>query len=134
MDRWVEVYIPKMDLYVLGVYVPDNQGMEKNLFWKKILEYARENFNKKVMITGDFDRYTKEDSSNESENNKDLMKLEELGYIDLWKYNATEESMGYTWFHPIRKWVQIRLCICFPQACYHPRGCVSIFRFSDQKI
>ena len=27
------------------------------------------------------------------------MKLEELGYIDLWKYNATEESNGYTWFH-----------------------------------
>ena len=100
MDRWIEVYIPKMDLYVLGVYVPDNQDMEKNLFWKKILEYAQENFNKKVMITGDFNRCTKEDYSKGSDYNKDLMKLEELGYIDLWKYNETEESMGYTWFHP----------------------------------
>jgi exodeoxyribonuclease-3 len=27
------------------------------------------------------------------------LKLGELGYIDLWKYNSTAESMGYTWFH-----------------------------------
>jgi exonuclease III len=74
--------------------------MEKNLFWKKILEYAQGNLNKKLMITGDFNRCTKEDYSNESDYNKDLMKLEELGYIDLWKYNATKESMGYTWFQP----------------------------------
>ncbi len=99
-DRWVEVYIPKIDLHVLGVYVPDNVGMEKNLFWKKILDYARGNVNKKVMITGDFNRCTKEDSSNESGYSKELMKLEELGYIDLWKYNETVESGGYTWFHP----------------------------------
>jgi len=99
-DRWVEVYIPKMDLNVLGVYVPDKAGTEKNLFWKKILDYAEENVDKKVLITGDFNSCTKEDSGNQTEYNaKDLLKLGELGYIDLWKYNSTAESSGYTWFH-----------------------------------
>ena len=99
-DRWVEVYIPKMDLNVLGVYVPDQAGTEKDLFWKKILDYAEENVDKKVLITGDFNSCTKEDSGNQTEYNaKDLLKLGELGYIDLWKYNSTAESMGYTWFH-----------------------------------
>jgi exodeoxyribonuclease-3 len=99
-DRWVEIYIPTMDLYVLGVYVPDQLGFEKNSFWKKILDYAEKNVDKKVLITGDFNSCTKEDSANKTEYNaKDLIKLEELGYIDLWKYNATDDCKGYTWFH-----------------------------------
>lgn len=100
-DRWVEVYIPKMDLYVLGVYVPDKAGTDKNLFWKKILEYAEANIDKKVLITGDFNSCTKDGSANRTEYNaQDLIKLEELGYIDLWKYNSKEGSDLYTWYHP----------------------------------
>ena len=34
-DRWVEVYIPMMDLYVLGVYVPDNMGQERTYSGRK---------------------------------------------------------------------------------------------------
>ena len=99
-DKWAEVYIPRMDLYVLGVYIPDESGFQKNLFWKKILDYAKKHIDNKVLITGDFNNCTKADSSSKTEQNtKDLMKLEELGYIDLWKYNATEESNGYSWFH-----------------------------------
>ena len=99
-DRWVEVYIPKMDLYVLGVYVPDTYGVEKNQFWKKILDYAEKNNDKKVLITGDFNSCSKEDTASKSEyNSKDLLKLGELGYIDLWKYNSKDESDSYTWFH-----------------------------------
>ena len=99
-DRWTEVYLPKMDLFVLGVYVPDKLGSEKNLFWKKILEYAEKNIDKNVLITGDFNSCTNDDSSNKTEyNSDDLMKLEELGYIDLWKYNSKEESDRYTWFY-----------------------------------
>ena len=99
-DKWAEVYIPIMDLYVLGVYIPDKSGYQKNLFWKKILDYAKKHIDNKVLITGDFNSCTKTDSSNKTEQNtQDLMKLEELGYIDLWKYNATEESNGYSWFN-----------------------------------
>ena len=99
-DRWVEVYIPKMDLYVLGVYISDSLGTEKNLFWKKILKYAEMNVDKKVLITGDFKSCTNEDFAYGTEYNADdLNKLGELGYIDLWKYNSSEDSEGYTWFH-----------------------------------
>ena len=99
-DRWVEVYIPKMDLYVLGVYISDSLGTEKNLFWKKILKYAEMNVDKKVLITGDFKSCTNEDFAYGTEYNADdLNKLGELGYIDLWKYNSSEDPEGYTWFH-----------------------------------
>lgn len=99
-DRWAEVYIPKMDLYVLGVYVPDQPGADKNTFWNKIIEYAENNIHENVLITGDFNSCTKEDSSNATQYHaKDLMKLEELGYIDLWKCYSKEEDDRYTWFH-----------------------------------
>ena len=42
-DRWVEIYIPRIDLKVLGVYAPVRPGKEKDLFWKKILDYAEDN-------------------------------------------------------------------------------------------
>ena len=32
-------------------------------------------------------------------NPKDLIKLEELGIIDLWKYNSNEDIDRYTWYH-----------------------------------
>ena len=99
-DRWTEVYIPKNDLYVLGVYVPDQPGAEKNKFWKRMLEYAKNNIEKHVLITGDFNSCTKEDSSNATEYYaKELMKLEEIGYIDMWKSYSREGSPRYTWFY-----------------------------------
>ncbi len=99
-DRWVEVYIPNMDLHVLGVYVPDQPGAMKNTFWQKILEYAAANKNKNLLITGDFNSCTKDDSSNGTEYYaKELKKLEELEYCDLWKVYTKDESDRYTWFY-----------------------------------
>jgi exodeoxyribonuclease-3 len=44
--------------------------------------------------------FTKEDSANQTDYNpKDLIKLEELGYIDLWKLYTNEDSDRYTWYH-----------------------------------
>jgi exodeoxyribonuclease III len=34
-DRWTEVYIPKLDLNVLGVYIPVKGGSEKNYSGKE---------------------------------------------------------------------------------------------------
>ena len=99
-DRWTEVYIPKFDLNVLGVYVPVSGGSEKDMFWKRILDYSEINIDKNVLITGDFNSCTKEDSANRTDYNpKDLIKLEELGYIDMWKYNPKIDSDRYTWYH-----------------------------------
>lgn len=99
-DRWTEVYFPENDLYVLGVYVPDQPGEEKNLFWNKMLEYAENNIQENVLITGDFNSCTKEDSSNATEYYaKQLMELEEMEYIDMWKKYSKEGSPRYTWFY-----------------------------------
>lgn len=50
---------------------------------------------KNVLIIGDFNSCTKEDSANKTEYNP-----KELGYIDLWKYYSNETSDRYTWYHP----------------------------------
>ena len=100
-DRWTEIYIPDMDLYILGVYVPVSGGSEKNLFWRRILDYSKENVDNNVMIMGDFNSCTRDDSANQTDYNpKDLIKLEELGYIDLWKSYRIDKSDRYTWYHP----------------------------------
>jgi exonuclease III len=49
---------------------------------------------------GDFNSCTKEDSANRTVYNpKGLVKLEELGYIDMWKYNSNKDSDRYTWYY-----------------------------------
>ncbi len=99
-DRWVEIYIPKMDLYVLGVCIPDGTGTVKSSFWEKILDYAQKNIDKKVLITGDFNTRIKVDSSNITEYDaENLLKLEDLGYLDLWKYNSANKLEGYSCIH-----------------------------------
>jgi exodeoxyribonuclease III len=63
-----------MDLNVLGVYIPVSRGTEKNLFWKKILEYSKKNIDKNLLIMGDFNSCTKDDSANGTDYNpKDLI-------------------------------------------------------------
>ena len=80
-----------MDLNVLGVYIPVNGGTEKNLFWKNILDYSEKNIDKNVLIMGDFNSCTKENSANGTDYNpKDLIKLEEL---DTWTYGNLIQMM-----------------------------------------
>jgi len=99
-DRWTEIYIPKLDLYVLGVYIPVSGGSEKNNFWNNILNYSKKNIDENVLIMGDFNSCTKEDSGNRTDYNpNDLINLEALGYIDLWKYNSNDDSDRYTWYY-----------------------------------
>lgn len=99
-DRWTEVYVPKLDLHILGVYVPDQHGAIKNAFWLNILEYAEKHTKENVLITGDFNSCTKDDSSNGTEYYaKELKELEDLEYSDLWKNYSKDESDRYTWFY-----------------------------------
>ncbi|RJS48519.1 MAG: hypothetical protein CIT03_08040 [Methanobacterium sp.] len=99
-DRWLEVYLSELDLHVLGVYIPHQPGKIKNDFWSKIREYSLKNQDKNVLITGDFNSCTREDSSNQSEYNPlDLKKLQESGYIDLWKEGHRDEDERFTWYY-----------------------------------
>ena len=53
-----------------------------------------------MILIGDLNSCTKEDSANQTDYNpKDLIKLDELGYIDLWNYHSIEDSDKYTWYH-----------------------------------
>lgn len=99
-DRWCEVYLPEFDLYVLGAYFPAQVGKEKNDFWKKILECSEKNSNKNILIAGDFNSCTADDSENRTEYNPhDLKKLESLNYTDLWKIISADNAHKYTWFY-----------------------------------
>jgi exodeoxyribonuclease-3 len=99
-DRWVEVFIPNYDLRVLAVYVPDKMGLEKNIFWQNILEFCKDYIQENILLMGDFNSCTKEDSENHTDYNaKDLKFLEELGWIDLWKHYHTLGSDKYTYYH-----------------------------------
>ena len=50
-------------------YIPVNGGTEKNLFWKKILDYSEKNIDENVLMIGDFNSCTKEDSANRTDYN-----------------------------------------------------------------
>lgn len=75
------------------MYVPDQPGKLKNDFWSKILEYSLKNQKKNILISGDFNSCTSEDSSNQIQYNfHDLIKLGELGYT--WTYGKINQLMG----------------------------------------
>ncbi len=114
-DRWVEVDIPNFDLRVLGVYVPDKMSKIKNDFLKKVLDYCKNHIHENVLLMGDFNSCTKEDSSNNNEfNAKDLRELEELGWIDLWKQYHTDNSDVYTWFYHSGAGFRLDYAFIFP--------------------
>jgi transcription initiation factor IIE alpha subunit len=50
---------------------------------------------------------------------KDLIKLEELGYIDLWKLYSNEDSDIYTWHYPTRTELE-KIMPLFPQSLLQP--------------
>lgn len=133
-DRWAEIYIPEIDLYVLGVYVPDRSGAYKTSFWNKILEYAEKNSQKNVLISGDFNSNTNEDSANETEYYAQyLRKLEDLGFIDVWKYYSKDRSDRYTWFHHSGVGFRLDYAFVSPKLAASLEG-VSTFHDSNLRI
>ena len=62
--------------------------------------YPNFNINNLISIKIPYINNTKLDSANRTDYNPtDLIKLEGLGYIDLWKYNPNKDSDRYTWYH-----------------------------------
>ena len=84
----------------IKLIIPVSEGL-KRIYLVKNFRLLKKHVNENVIIMGDFNSFTKDDSSNGTVYNpKDLIKLEEKGYIDLWKFNSKEESDRYTWYHP----------------------------------
>lgn len=99
-SRWVEIELSENKLRVLGVYIPVKEGKEKKLFWRNILQYAKENNDERCIITGDFNSCLQDDSMGIPYSEKELKKLLNLRWIDSWARYKNDDSERYTWYYP----------------------------------
>lgn len=97
--RWNEVYLPDLDLYVLGVHVPNiNETYDKSFHWKQVLKYADRRMGDNSVILGDFNTAVREEKASAPlKYSKCITTLVANGWADAWKtYN--ENMLDYTWF------------------------------------
>ena len=97
-SRKIQVYIEVYDLKVFGVYLPDQPGSEKNLYWQSVIDYADANKDNKTIIIGDFNSCLPSDSQNGTKYNaEDIKRLLQIGFFDAWE-NYRKDENRYTWW------------------------------------
>lgn len=97
--RWNEVCIPSLQLFLLGVHVPNvNETYGKLFFWKQIMQYAYQRRNDRAMMIGDFNTARRDEKKNALLQYSDfIMKLTENGWVDAWK-QIHKGKLDHTWF------------------------------------
>lgn len=109
-QRWLPLYLPVQQVHLLAVHIPGGPDHKfingvgisgrarKELFWKKIIEFAKKHLNDKVILVGDFNTGFKDDAEGTpfilSKYMKDLIGL---GFTDTWRaiHRGRKE---YTWY------------------------------------
>ncbi len=97
--RWLNVLVPRLGLYILGVHIPgatDKWGKED--FWKAVVQYAGDRIDTQSIIIGDFNTGLKIDSEGTPfALRKYMEKLANIGWIDAWRMKHPLER-DFTWF------------------------------------
>lgn len=102
LHRWLNVHIPGLNLYVLGIHIPGSgdQWGKKN-FWESVVQYAKDKINTQSIIIGDFNTGLKIDAEGTPFALREYMdKLTDLGWIDAWRMKHSQER-EFTWFSNI---------------------------------
>lgn len=98
-NRWVECYFTDINLKVLGIHVPGVFKGRKTAFWKKVIEFAKNNCNEKVIIIGDLNTGLKKDAQGEMFKKWQYFDclVNKLNWIDVWREKNKDESQ-YSYF------------------------------------
>lgn len=109
-QRWLTLYLPVHKVHLLAVHIPGGPDHKfingigisgrarKEMFWKKIIEFAKTYLNERVVIVGDFNTGLKEDAEGTPFILSKYMKeLIGLGFIDTWRA-IHKDKKEYTWY------------------------------------
>ncbi|MGM9922645.1 MAG: endonuclease/exonuclease/phosphatase family protein [Bacillus sp. (in: firmicutes)] len=98
-ERWVELYFPVQDLYLLGIHIPNHMTRlrDRELFASEMLAYAKNHMEDRCVIIGDYNMSMLVDSEGPPLSCTDKMvELHRLGWIDTWRYTHKREN-EYSW-------------------------------------
>lgn len=97
--RWNEVYIPSLDLHLLGVHVPNvNETYGKRFFWDHITKYAHQRSNERVIIAGDFNTARRDEKDSAPLQYSEFITwLVENGWVDAWKH-LNNDKLESSWY------------------------------------
>ncbi|MCW3059246.1 MAG: endonuclease/exonuclease/phosphatase [Capsulimonas sp.] len=103
--RWVSFSMEGMEFGVLCVHIVDGgagarspETQAKRAFWEAVLQYARDNANRKFLLIGDLNTGFKSDAQGTPFACPEMMsKLTEIGWVDTWR-NKHPQEQEYTWY------------------------------------
>lgn len=109
-QRWLSLYLPGHKIHLLAVHIPGGPDHKfingvgisgrarKEMFWKKIIEFAKVHLNDKTVIVGDFNTGFREDAEGTPFILSKYMKeLIQLGFVDTWRA-IHKDRKEYTWY------------------------------------
>ncbi len=98
-QRWNEVYVPSLNLFILGVHVPNiNETYNKYFFWEQIDQHAHKRRKNQAVITGDFNTARRDEKATAPlKYSNFIMNLIKNDWLDAWK-QANLGELDYSWF------------------------------------
>lgn len=100
VERWMEVYLPKFDLHILGLHIPVEGSSlhDKKAFWNEVKRFADEQKESRVVIMGDFNTGLHVDTEGAMFHcMEDMQYLLDVGWIDSWRYTHGSFTQ-YSWY------------------------------------
>lgn len=109
-ERWLAVRLDELDLDILVLHVPgatDNKfeggygvsgARRKELFWERIIPYATEHKDRRVLMLGDFNTGLRIDAEGTMfKLSHYITELIDIGFVDTWRH-LHPDVRGYTWY------------------------------------
>ncbi|MFS0782710.1 endonuclease/exonuclease/phosphatase family protein [Bacillus sp. 1P06AnD] len=99
-ERWVELYIPEKELYVLGVHIPNylTRVQDRDCFCENLVLYAKSHKEDQCVIIGDYNTSLTIDSQGPPRGCQQLLpKLVKNGWTDSWRMANGNQAIEYSY-------------------------------------
>lgn len=123
--RWVPVLIPKLNLTMLGVHVPNQSEIwNKREFWDCVEAYAKETFEVRSIIIGDLNTALDEDCEGDPIREAvHLKQLLEAGWGDAWRTHNPEKR-EFSWYSHRKNGFRLDHCLVSPSLANSTTGAI----------
>lgn len=123
--RYVPVYIPALDLTVLGVHVPNQSEIwNKREFWDCIEDFAAESADRRSVILGDLNTALDEDCEGDPIREAvHLKQLLEAGWGDAWRTHNPEKR-EFSWYSHRKNGFRLDHCLVSPSLVNSTTGAI----------
>src|SRR5699024_7019402 len=138
--RWNEVYFPSLDMFLLGVHIPNvNERYDKRFFWEQVIKYANQKQDERAMVVGDFNTARRDEKEQAPKQySQFLMQLIDHGWVDAWK-KSNQDILDFSWVSHRHNGFRLDYIFLSPMLAYKALTCAfshheRVQNYSDHSI